>query len=317
MGGMAEDPREVMTLDAARAQRITRHGVANRVRRGEWQRVFPRVYATYSGVISLETTLAAVLAYAGEGAVLSHETAAARHRLNVVASVIHVTVPACRRVAIQDGVRFHYSRRLPASAVRTVRGLPCTSVERTVIDLVTGARTPGAAAALIVDAVACRRTTADRLRQAAAVAPPTRYASVFTEVLDEAAAGAHSMLELRHALVCRSHGLPVGERQKRQKVNGKVTYIDNIIVGFEIVTELDGLRGHDTADDHFRDNWRDNINVTLGRVPLRHGWRDMLDRPCVVAQQRLLVLRARGWHGPVIECGPGCVVAHPIEAVET
>ena len=314
---MADDPREVMTIEAARAQGITRHSVAHRTQRGAWQRVFPRVYATYSGVISPETLLAAALAYAGEGAVLSHETAAERHRLNVSATVIHVTVPACRRVAPQAGLRLHSSRRLPAQDVRTVRGLACTGVERTVIDLVGQAGSPGAAASVVVDAVASRRATPARLRKAAATAPPTRWATVFTDVLAEAAKGAHSMLELRHAGVCRTHGLPVGERQKREHVNGKVHYVDNIIEGFGIVTELDGHQGHDTADDRFRDNWRDNINDTRGRAPLRHGWRDMLDLPCEVAQQRALVLRARGWHGPLIECGPGCVAAQPIKAVET
>src|SRR3954452_23103975 len=79
VGSMTTDPRDVLTLEAARSRGITRHAIAHRVARGQWQRVFPRVYATYSGPISEETRLAAALAYAGEGAVLSHQSAAARH----------------------------------------------------------------------------------------------------------------------------------------------------------------------------------------------------------------------------------------------
>jgi hypothetical protein len=227
--------------------------------------------------------------------------------------VLHITVPADRRVMPQPGLALHHSRRLTDADVRRVRGLPCTTAERTVLDLVGKAKSPGRAASVLLDAVASRRTTADRLRSAAAKSPPVRYGQLVAEVLAEAAEGAHSVLELRHAAVCRTHGLPVGERQKRQDVDGKVTYIDNIIEeGFEIVTELDGRRGHDSQDDRFRDNWRDNVNVLLGRAPLRHGWQDMLDSPCEVARQRLILLRNRGWHGPIIECSPGCTAAQPL-----
>ena len=313
---MSSDPRNVLTLEAARAAGVTRHALAHRVRCGEWQRIFPRVYVTYSGTVSKEARLAAALAYAGEGAVLSHETAAERHRLDSWSDLIHVTVPNGRRVVPQPGIVIRYSRHLPDTDKRTVRGLRCTSVERTVIDLVGAARTPGSAAAVVLDAVQARRTTTVRLRAAVLDSPPRRYAVLVAQVLSEAAEGTHSMLELHFGSVCRDHGLMVGERQRRQKSGGAVTYRDNVLVGFGIVTELDGLKGHDKAREQLRDMWRDNVNVVLGNAPLRHGWSDVLDRPCQVAQQRAAVLRSRGWQGPLIECGPGCVVAQPIEAAE-
>ena len=312
----------VLTAAEASARGITRHALAHRVACGRWQRPYPRVYVTHSGPVSREASLQAALAYAGEGAVLSHETAAEWQRLRSPGArgrksskdVVHITVPVGRRVMPQPGLALHYSRRLGAREVRRVRGLPCTAVERTVLDLVGKATSPGRAASVLIDAVASQRTTADRLRCAAAKSPPVRYASVVTVVLAEATEGARSMLELHHARVCRTHGLPVGERQKRQSVEGSITYIDNLLEGFGIVTELDGHLGHDTDDDRFRDSWRDNVNVLLGRAPLRHGWRDMLDRSCEVARQRLIALRNKGWHGPVIECSHGCTAAVPLEA---
>lgn len=318
---MDTDLPEVLTAAEAAAGGISRHALAHRVARGRWQRPYPRVYVTHSGALSREATLRAALAYAGEGSALSHDTAAEWQGVRGPRTkagkpreeVVHITVPADRRVMPQPGLALHHSRRLGDCHVRSVRGLPCTTVERTVFDLVAKATSPGRAACVLLDAVASRRTTARRLRSAAAKSPPHRYGQVVVDVLAEAAEGAHSLLELSHTRVCRTHGLPVGERQRRQKVDGKVTYIDNIIEGFGIVTELDGHHGHDRADDRFRDNWRDNVNVLLGRAPLRHGWRDMLDRPCEVARQRAIALRNRGWHGPIIACGPGCMAAQPFE----
>ncbi|MDX6210653.1 MAG: hypothetical protein QOE24_3044 [Frankiales bacterium] len=306
----------VLTLDAAVAAGYSRDAVKYRASRGDWQRVFPRVYATYSGPVHAEDRLQAALCYAGAGAALSHQTAAVRLRLPIApAKTLHLVVPADRRVASQDGLSLHYSRDLPASDVRSVRGLACTSVERTVLDLVRNAASPGRAAGIIADAVGSRRTTSARIRALVEHRAAVPYRADVLDVLAQTQEGCHSALELRHAGVCRGHALPLGTRQLRQLLGGKVTYADNVVEEFEVYTELDGRLGHELEDDVFRDHRRDNANTVAGRSVLRIGWRSVLDEPCEVARERAGTLRRRGWTGSARECGPTCTVNLPYEEV--
>jgi very-short-patch-repair endonuclease len=307
---------EVVTRQQALAAGLSRKAIAHRMRTGQWQRPHPRVYVTYSGPLTEESRLAAALAYAGEGAALSHETALVRHGLRARKEPLHITVGQERRVAGRPGLVVHHSRLWSDGDLRVVRGLACTNLERTVLDLVDAAKTPGAAAAVIVDAVGSRRTTAGRLRVALQSRPNLRHHAAMTMVLAEAQDGAHSPLELMFGRNCRRHRVPVGARQVRQVLDGKVTYHDNFVEEFDLVTELDGLLNHDGALEEFRDMDRDNANTEAGHVVLRVGWIAMLDRPCDVARQRASVLRKRGWQGSPIGCGPGCSVRGETSAAE-
>ena len=308
----------ILTLADAVAGGFSRDAVKYRAARGDWQRVLPRVYVTYSGPVSPEHRVQAALAYAGEGAALSHQTAAVRLGLPISATkTLQLLVPASRRVRAQDGLRLHYTRDLPAGDVRAVRGLACTSVERTVLDLVRDAASPGRAAGIIADAVGSRRTTSARIRELVEHRAAVPYRMDLLDVLAETAAGCHSALELRHADICRVHDLPLGTRQARRLLDGRISYIDNVVEEFEVHTELDGREGHDLADDRFRDHNRDNINTVAGRATLRVGWRSALDERCEIARQRAATLRGRGWTGSARECNPYCTVNVPyLEAVE-
>jgi hypothetical protein len=301
-------PRAV-TLRGAAELGVTKSSVRHRVQAGRWQRVYRDVYATHSGPLAPETRLQAALAYAGAGAALSHETAAVRLGLRISpVATIHVTVPATRRVRHQEGLVVHYARRLSDQDLRVRRGLACTSIERTVLDLVSTAKTEGKAAAVIVLVVGSRRTTADRLRHRLQdSAGPLMHRRVAAMVLAEAEAGAHSPLELRFSEVCRSHGLPEGTRQVRRLLRGgKAIYLDNLVEEYGLVTELDGHPGHDSAVGAFRDNERDNANVEAGLTPVRAGWENVLDDPCEVARQRAAILVRLGWPGQIAACSPGC-----------
>jgi hypothetical protein len=311
---MPQKTPSILTLERAIAAGFSRGAVAHRCSRGDWQRVFPRVYATYSGPLHAEHRLQAALAYAGPGAALSHQTAAVGHGLAVAQTkTLHLVVPAGRRVAPQDGLTLHYSRDLPSTDVRSVRGLACTSVERTVLDLVRNATSPGRAAGIIADAVGSGRTKSSRIRALVADRAAVPYRADLLDVLAETQEGCHSALELRHASICRVHELPLGTRQVRQLLDGKVTYADNVVQEFEVYTEMDGRLGHDQFVDRFRDHNRDNANTVAGRSTLRVGWRSALDEPCEIARQRTATLRCRGWMGSGRECGPYCTVNVPYE----
>jgi len=116
---------------------MSHSAIASKVKCGRWRQVYPGVYATFSGAVGRDAQLWAAVLYAGKGAQLSHETAAEVNGLTERQSrLIHVSIPADRRVSPPNGVEIHLSAYLDVKA-RFPRGVvPHTLVEETVIDLV-------------------------------------------------------------------------------------------------------------------------------------------------------------------------------------
>src|SRR5215472_16587099 len=115
-----EITRELAELARLQAGVVTRQQVLGaglstgtivaRVRHGRWRQVHRGVYATFTGPVSRQAQLWAAVLYAGTGARLSHETAAELHGLSGRrSSLIHVTVPANRRVRPAKGLVIHIS----------------------------------------------------------------------------------------------------------------------------------------------------------------------------------------------------------------
>ncbi len=142
---------------------LSEDAIAARLRRGSWQRLYPGVYATFSGPVSRSAELWAAVLHAGPGAMLSHQTAAELWGLAAEpSSLIHVTVPGNRRVHKQAGIRLHVSVRASA-AVHPSRNPPQTRLEPTVIDLWETARSLDDAVGWVTRAIGRRLTTPDKL----------------------------------------------------------------------------------------------------------------------------------------------------------
>jgi len=118
-------------LDAGlSAQVITR-----RLERQRWQQLYRGVYAVFTGPPPRQAWLWAAVLRAGQGAVLSHLTAAELHGLlDTPAEAIFVTVPSTRRISA-PGLIVRTSGRI-AEATQPGRQPPRTGVEETVFDLV-------------------------------------------------------------------------------------------------------------------------------------------------------------------------------------
>ncbi len=98
------------------------------------------VYRVASTTVTRETQLFAALVWAGEGAVLSHVTAAWLWKLEGVGrkppAVIDVLVPMTRQLVANKVVRSWRTRALTRGTdFGTVSGFPCTSLARTLVDL--------------------------------------------------------------------------------------------------------------------------------------------------------------------------------------
>jgi hypothetical protein len=108
--------------------------VSKRVAAGRLHRVHRGVYAVGHRALSQEGRWMAAVLMAGEGAALSHLSAALLWRVwRGRATWIDVVAPHARRS--RDGVRIHECRRLDPRDITTWRGIPVTTVARTLVDL--------------------------------------------------------------------------------------------------------------------------------------------------------------------------------------
>lgn len=112
---------------------IGRRGIEVRLRSARLHRLHAGVYAVGHRVLTREARSMAAVLFCGPGAVLSHRSAAALWRIaRPTGRAIEVTTPAKSRS--RGPIHRHYSR-LPADEVTTHRGVPVTTMPRTIFDL--------------------------------------------------------------------------------------------------------------------------------------------------------------------------------------
>jgi hypothetical protein len=249
----------------------------------------------------------AVLA-AGPGAQLSHESAAEVLRLTDRRSpLIHVAIPANRRVISPQGVRIHISSRLNGGW-RFARGIPPhTLAEETVIDLVHAADDLDDVIACVTGAFARNLTDVERLRREAAARGKLRWRADLGEIILAGAGGAHSVIEYRYDHdVEQAHGLPKAAKQvKYTKPDGSRGYRDRYYEEYKLIVELDGKQYH-PAERRGHDQDRDNDAAATVGSTLRYGWVDVTGKRCDSARQVHTALTGRGYTGPLKPCSPVC-----------
>ena len=126
----------VVTAAQLRMAGFDESAVHRAVKAGRLHRLHRGVYAVGHRSLSWRGRwLAAVLA-AGEGAVLSHSSAAALWEyLRPIPGPVHVTVPAALRRKPRPGLQIHRSRTLTAREVTRRHGIAVTSPARTIEDI--------------------------------------------------------------------------------------------------------------------------------------------------------------------------------------
>lgn len=306
LGDLAATQRGVVHRVQCLTSGMSDDMIRTRVASGRWQRLFTGVFATFSGPVDRMALFWAALLRAGEGAVLSHQSAAELVGLLARSeSRIHVTIPATRRIDPVPGLVVHRSRRL-GPARHPTRQPAQTRIEETVIDLTQSVRDLDSALSWLATACGQRLTTADRLARALRRRNRVKWRRELLDALDDVAAGCHSLLELRYLRdVERRHGLPRGVRQKVRPREGGRWYDDVRYDRYATLVELDGRAAHPEESRHY-DRRRDNAAVLDGFAVLRYGTADVVERACETAWQIGLRLRRSGWTGDPAPCGSGC-----------
>jgi hypothetical protein len=302
----------------------SRHEVATLLSNKRWQRLHRGVYYALEGPVPRESRLWAAALRVGHGGVLSHESAAEVWQFTDRPSdVIHVSVPrTAGTLPATEGIRLHYSSRLPKAAftAATAAGVPpVTRIEETVLDLAASSATAEEAVAWAIKACQRRKTSPDMI--AGFMLEPghrtLRWRDDLRDALAEVRAGAESPLELRYLRdVERAHQLPEGRRQVRTRHGASAQFHDVRYDDFRVGVELDGVAYH-SGDARDRDHIRDNSNTLRGILTLRYGWLSVAYHPCEVAHEVWTLLARCGHDGDFQRCGPDCrAPAKPVAAAE-
>ena len=183
--------------------------VRTRLANGRLHRVHRGVYSVGHPLLERHGRLLAAVLSCGEGALLSHRSAAELWGLGDHSGPsIEVTTPGRARRS-RAGVRVH-GGTLRSSEAATVEGIPCTTVPRTLLDLADAAdrrlleRSIDRAEALrLFDG----RAVEDVLRHARGRTGARHLASVLAE-LNGGCALTRSELEERFLALCTNHCLP-------------------------------------------------------------------------------------------------------------
>lgn len=302
----------VITSKQALRAGLSRNAIVSKVGNGRWRRVYRGVYVTFTGPLTRDAQLWAAVLFAGKGAKLSHETAAEILRLTDRRSpLIHVTIPAGRRVIPPPGMVIHISSSV-VLGWRFARGIPPhTFAEETIIDLVHAATDLDAVIAYVTGAFGRNLTSEARLVTEVAGRKRLRWRENLDKIIPAGAGGTRSPLEYHYDEdVAHAHGLPAARKVPFLKPNGSKGYRDRSHEGYGLVIELDGKQFH---PDEFRgaDEDRDNHATATGRATLRYGWIDVTRKACETARLEADALRTRGWTGALKPCSPTCRALPP------
>jgi very-short-patch-repair endonuclease len=268
IANLAANQHGVVAVPQLAAAGIPAYSVTRRVNAGRLHRIHRGVYAVGHTNLSFEgRCMAAVLAL-GEGAVVSHRSAAAVWGIvKARAGPIDVTVQGDGGRRKRRGIRIHRSHSLIADVWTRRHGIAVTKPARTLRDL--------------------RRVAPQPVFQAA-VRRALDLGLISERDLDPDPDLTRSELERLFRGLCWRHRFPQPE------VNARVgSYeVDFLWRDRKVIVETDGFRYHSNRSAFERDRARDAHLQSLGFRVLRFTHRQVTqDRSAVVAALRALLRR--------------------------
>jgi hypothetical protein len=251
----------------------TRHQIEHEIDVGRWQSPAPAVVVLHTGELTGDQPLWLGVLHAGEGAVLSHLTAARQAGLRWTGGdVIDVLTPRGDLVLPLAGYFFHQTRRPYDEWVKPAPGPPRLPIEYAA--LLTAERDPyiRRALGLIVAVVQQQLSTAERLALAVPTIRKLRQGQTFKAVLNDIAGGAQSFAEIEVGRLCEEYGLMAPTRQVvRLDKQGRRRYLDCVWIlpdSRVVALEVDGSF-HAEVVAWWNDMKRERAVVVQGDTVLR------------------------------------------------
>lgn len=253
----------MITRAQLRTHGVLPSGISDRVSAGRLHRLHRGVYAVGHAALGNEGRWMAAVLACGEGAVLSHRSAAALwgflplERPGVgPRGPADVTVSGSSGRRKRNGIRLHRSRTLSTADVTVRSRIPVTKPARTLEDL-------------------------RRVLPSKPFAAVLRQAEFLRLPLGDRIAPDHTRSELEASFLalCRRHRLPQPE------VNARV---DRFLVDFlwrdrRLIVELDGWESHRSRSAFEEDRARDARLKLLGYDVVRFTWRQLQSEPRQIA----------------------------------
>jgi very-short-patch-repair endonuclease len=286
LAAVAAVQRGLVTREQMVAVGFSPKAIEHRVRTGWLHRVHRGVFAVGSPLLHLMGAETAALLYAGDEAVVSHESAAAVWGLAPEPSFVALTLIG-RHVRTQAELRLHRVTSLDLRDVTIHQGLPVTSPARTVIDC------------------AARQGIDDLLNEA-------RVQKLVTNDALHAAMGRsprrHGTARVRARLAAEQG--PAFDRSRAERIlrciieEGGLPWpqFNTYVLGFEadaywpdhgVVVEVDGYDSHGHRAAFERDRLRDQTLTAAGYVVIRVTWHQLLGQTLGVAVRLATTLTRR------------------------
>jgi len=264
------------------------NAIGRRVRIGWLHRMHRGVYAVGHRPLTRDARwMGAVLAFGDDGA-LSHACATALWEIRSYNGVwIDITIPSRGGRARRERIRLHRSSTLKADDVTTHRGIPVTTIARTLLDVAATFAAP--ALARTVEQTEIRRLFDLKAIDETLARHPTHPGA--TKLARALALYRHDELT-RSELEAAFRGLCDANAIARPLVNHIVAdkEVDFFWPDQRLIVETDGRATHFTLPAYERDRARDARLVTLGYRVLRFTERQVQHDAATVAEQLAAVL---------------------------
>jgi very-short-patch-repair endonuclease len=288
MAAIAGAQRGLVTRGQLAALGFSAKAIEHRVQTGWLHHIHRGVFAVGSPVLQPLGAETAALLYAGDDAVLSHESAAAVWGLATHPSFIVITMIG-RHARRQPGLRIHEVKALDLRDVSIHHGLPVTSPARTLIDC--AAR--GGIDDLLNEARVRKLVTDDALEAAMSRCP-----------------GRAGIARLRARLAAEQG--PAFDRSRAERILRRMVEqgglpwprLNTYVLGFEVdaywpehrvILEVDGHDAHGHWAAFQRDRRRDQILTAAGYTVIRVTWHQLTGETLGVAVR---VAQALARHEP-------------------
>jgi very-short-patch-repair endonuclease len=246
---------------------LSASAVRERVAAGRLHRIHQGVYAVGRPDVTIKGSWMAAVLACGDGALLSHQSAATLHGLlNARAGRIHVTVPS-RSSRAHTGIRVHRTTCLAPHDRTKVDGIACTAVPATLLAL--AATVPGN-----VLESACNQAemeglldmrAVEELLERRATHPGAARLRATLAVDGLGLDRTKSKLEKRFLRLAGDNGLPPPAVNAWMPIPGEEMQCDFVWHRERLVVEVDGWDTHRTRRAFREDRRRD-------RVLRLHGW---------------------------------------------
>lgn len=277
MAELAGRQHGLVALAQLRELGLTASGVRSRVAGGRLHRIHQGVYAVGHRLSTRESRWMAAVMACGSEAVLSHRSAAGLWGVLPDSRASIDVIAPNRRGRFPSGIDAHRNGSLLPEDRTAHRGIPCTSIARTLLDLAGVIREERLRYAIaeaevlgLFDLAAVQDVVA-RGRGRRGVAK----LRLLVSELDPQAGLAKSELERRFLTFCRRAFLPAPEVNVPISVRGGEVIADFVWRDAQLIVEADGLQFHGTRSAFERDRRRGSTSrscrVASGAMHLAPG----------------------------------------------